>query len=421
MNKKLLNKTTRNFLAFSVLILIVMAPVFYLISHKMYVIETDETLQMHKKDFLLNYNNKFTKADIAVWNKYNPDIKILPSKGIARDTIFQYLKFDKWESEYLPFRELWSPITIEGEKYTYVESINLVEMEGMVWSVAVMFLLTIALLLVGIIWMSKISAKILWKPFYDTLNQIRNFEIDKNKPPQFIPTNIEEFDTLNKSIDRLIEKNTAIYKNQREFIENAAHELQTPLALFQAKIDTMFQLPDISKEHSLVLASLNNDVSRLNRLNKNLLLLSKIENGDTLEKQPLILNDYIKKHLEFFSEQAKAKNLTIITEFSEILTIESNSGFAEVLINNLFLNAIRHNNKEGKIIIVITRESLTFSNTGQGHALAMDKLFNRFSKSNPSSKGNGLGLAIIKKIADLNQWKVIYSFHDDLHEFNIIF
>lgn len=421
MNKKLLHKTTNNFLVFSILLLVIMAPVFYLSSHKLYVIETDETLQMHKEEFLQYYKNRFTATDIAEWNKYNQKVKIVPFKGILKDTIFDYVKYDKTEGEYLPFRELWAPITIGNQQYTYTENINLVEMEGMVWSVAVLFLLIIAILLIGIIWISKISAARLWKPFYDTLNQIRNFEIDKNKPPQFIPTNIEEFDTLNKSIDRLIEKNTAIYKNQREFIENAAHELQTPLALFQAKIDTMFQLPDISKEHSLVLASLNNDVSRLNRLNKNLLLLSKIENGDALEKQPLILNDYISKHLAFFSEQAKAKNITIITEFPEILTIESNSGFAEVLINNLFLNAIRHNNKNGKIIITITGQSLTFLNTGQEHALAMDKLFNRFSKSNPSSKGNGLGLAIIKKIADLNQWDVIYSFRDNLHEFCIKF
>jgi len=421
MNKKLLDKTTRNFLVISVLILIVMAPVFYLISHTMYVIETDETLQMHKEDFLENYNGKFKKADIAVWNKYNKSIKIVPSKGIVKDTIFQYIKFDKWESEYLPFRELWSPITIEGKPYTYVESINLVEMEGMVWSVAIMFLLTITLLLIGIIWMSKISAKILWKPFYDTLNQIRDFEIDKNKQPQFLPTNIEEFDTLNKSIDRLIEKNTAIYQTQREFIENAAHELQTPLALFQAKIDTMFQLPDISKEQSLILGSLNNDVSRLNRLNKNLLLLSKIENINAFDKQPLVLNDYIKKHLDFFSEQAKAKSLSIVVEFSQVLQIEADQGLAEVLINNLFLNAIRHNNKDGKIIITISDNSLSFMNTGDGNALVMEKMFNRFSKSNPSSKGNGLGLAIIKKIADLNGWQISYTFLDNLHCFTVKF
>ena len=398
-----------------------MAPVFYLISHTMYVIETDETLQMHKEDFLENYHNKFKKADIAVWNKYNKSIKIVPSKGITKDTIFQYIKFDKWESEYLPFRELWSPITIDGKPYTYVESINLVEMEGMVWSVAIMFLLTITLLLIGILWMSKISARILWKPFYDTLNQIRDFEIDKNKQPQFLPTTIEEFDTLNKSIDRLIEKNTAIYQTQREFIENAAHELQTPLALFQAKIDTMFQLPDISKEQSLILGSLNNDVSRLNRLNKNLLLLSKIENINAFEKQPLVLNDYIKKHLDFFSEQAKAKSLSIVVEFSQVLQIEADQGLAEVLINNLFLNAIRHNNKDGKIIITISDNSLSFMNTGDGNALVLEKMFNRFSKLNPSSKGNGLGLAIIKKIADLNGWQISYTFLNNWHRFTVKF
>ena len=122
-------------------------------------------------------------------------------------------------------------------------------MEGMVFSIAAIFLFIIIMLLIGIIWISKTTAAKIWKPFYNTLNQIQDFEIDKNKPPHFIPTDIDEFDRLNKSLEKLIEKNTAIYKSQREFVENAAHELQTPLALFQTKIDTLLQL-ELNKEQS---------------------------------------------------------------------------------------------------------------------------------------------------------------------------
>ena len=151
------------------------------------------------------------------------------------------------------------------------------------------------------------------------------------------------------------------------------------------------------------------------------MLLSKIENDIYNEKQTISLNEAIEKHFDFFTEQAKAKNLTIKTELNETVSINSNPVLAEILISNLFLNAIRHNVTNGQITITLSSHSLTFSNTGQPQPLVADKLFNRFSKSNPSEQGNGLGLAFIKKIADLNNWKIAYSFTNNLHSFSVAF
>lgn len=419
-NKKLLNKTTNSFLAFAIIILLIAAPLFYYISQQLYIYETDEVLHFHKGAFIKESHKDFTQKDIDLWNKYNHEVMIVADMGVSSDSIVGKMLYDSIAKEKEPFRVLYAPVTINGKKYTYTEKINLLEMEGMVFSIAAMFLFIIIVLLIGIIWISKATAAKIWSPFYNTLNQIQDFEIDKNKPPHFIPTYIDEFDRLNKSLERLIEKNTAIYKSQREFVENAAHELQTPLALFQTKIDTLAQL-DLNKEQSDLVSSLNLDVSRLNRLNKNLLLLSKIDNESFLEKNTIVLNDYIKKHLDFFTEQASSKNLTIITEFTSVLTVTGNPAMTEVLINNLFLNAIRHNEKNGKIIITTLEDQLIFLNSGQNAPLQIEKLFNRFSKTNPSSQGNGLGLAIIKKITELNHWEINYSFYNNLHSFSVKF
>lgn len=420
MSKKLLHKTTSSFLVFSTVLLLLSAPVFYFICQQLYIYETDEVLLFHKGAFVKEAHKGFDQDDIKAWNKYNHNVTIVADMGIKKDSIIGKMLFDSIAGEEEPFRILYAPVVVKGKRYTYIEKTNLVEMEGMVINVAVMFLLIIIILLFGIVWISKKLATKIWKPFYNTLSQIQNFEIDKNKSPQFIPTDIDEFDSLNKSLEKLIEKNTAIYKSQREFIENAAHELQTPLALFQTKIDTLLQL-ELNKEQLLVLSSLNNDVSRLNRLNKNLLLLSKIDNESYLENNTIVLNDYIEKHLDFFTEQAKSKNISIITELNNNLVINGNPALTEVLLNNLFLNAIRHNEKNGKIVIRITENQLSFENTGQQTPLSIDKLFNRFSKINPSSQGNGLGLAIIKKITELNQWKISYDFENKLHCFCITF
>lgn len=421
MTKKLLHKTSKVYLLFSVMLLIVSAPLFYYITERLYIEETDETLILHKNEFLKYSLPNLTTAEIQNWNKYNRNIKIEPFKNSSKDTIFYNSYYDALDAEIEPYRELNASILIEGNPYTYSARINLVEKEDLMKSIAILFLVIISLLLVGLFVITKRLSINLWKPFYETLNQIEKFEIDKSNHPKFTETNIEEFNRLNNSIEKLITKNTSIYHSQREFIENAAHELQTPLAVFQAKIDTLIQNADFTQEQYKMLSSLNDSVSRLNRLNKNLLLLSKMENDIYSEKQTINLNEAIVKHFEFFTEQAKAKNLIIKTEMNEAVAVKSNPVLAEILISNLFLNAIRHNVSDGQVLVTLSDHSLTFSNTGQSQTLVADKLFNRFSKSNPSEQGNGLGLAIIKKIADLNNWKISYSFANNFHSFSVDF
>jgi signal transduction histidine kinase len=420
MSKKLLHKTTNYFLLFSVLVLLIAAPVFYYITNYFYIEETDEFLENHNKEFVEYELPTFKISDIPVWNKYNRNDLLIPSHIVSKETYFTKEYYVKIEEENQPYREINSPIFIEGKPYTYTTKINIIKNNEFVESIAKLFFIIITILMLGVLLIVKFSSKRLWKPFYNTLQQIQGFELDKNKPPVFISSDVDEFNQLNKNLSKLITKNISVYKSQREFVENAAHELQTPLALFQTKIDTLFQL-ELNEKQSSILSSLNNDVSRLNRLNKNLLLLSKIDNDSFLEKSTFVLNDYINKHLDFFTEQAAAKNILISTEFISELSITGNSSLTEVLINNLFLNAIRHNEKDGKINIRIENNTLTFSNTGQKNSLVIDKLFNRFTKSNPSSQGNGLGLAIVKKITEINQWRISYSFADEWHCFRVNF
>ena len=403
------------------MLLIVSAPLFYYITERLYIEETDETLILHKNEFVKYSLPTLKTADIQNWNKYNRNIKIEPFKNSGKDTIFYNSYYDALDAEIEPYRELNASILIEGNPYTYSARINLVEKEDLMKSIAILFLVIISLLLIGLFVITKRLSINLWKPFYETLNQIEKFEIDKSNHPKFTETNIEEFNRLNNSIEKLITKNTSIYHSQREFIENAAHELQTPLAVFQAKIDTLIQNADFTQEQYKMLSSLNDSVSRLNRLNKNLLLLSKMENDIYNEKQTINLKEAIEKHFDFFTEQAKAKNLIIKTEMNEAVAVKSNPVLAEILISNLFLNAIRHNVSDGQVLVTLSNHSLTFSNTGQSQTLVADKLFNRFSKSNPSEQGNGLGLAIIKKIADQNNWKISYSFANNFHSFSVAF
>lgn len=417
MTKKLLYISSKTYLIYAIATLAIAAPLFYFLTEKLYIDDADEALILRKNEFLKYSLPHLTEKDITVWNKLNRDIKILKAKSIVRDTFFFNYYYDSLALENEPYRELNVPITIEGKPYTYSARINLVETEDLIKSIAMLFFIIISLLLIGILIINKKLSEKLWKPFYETLQQIEQFEIDKSIKPKFADTHIEEFNRLNHSIEKLIERNVSIFHSQREFIENAAHELQTPLAVFQAKIDMLMQSTEFNEEQNLILSSLNDSVSRLNRLNKNLLMLSKIDNENYSEKINVNLNDVIQKQLDFFTEQATAKNITINTSLKEKVVVNTNLILTEILISNLFLNAIRHNIINGQIEVSLTKQELIFSNTGKDKPLDSKRLFTRFSKSNPSEQGNGLGLAIVKKIAELNNWDVSYSFIDYRHTF----
>lgn len=421
MTGKLLHKTLRAYLIFAVAILLLAAPLFYFISEKLYLEDADETLVQHKEEFVQIQIPKMTISDIPVWNRFNRDIKIYPSNGWRKDSLFNTFYFDSLANENEPYRELNSTVLIENQPFTYSGRINLVESEDLMESIAWLFFVLIILLLTGLYFITRGLSKQLWKPFYETLEIIGQFEIDKNKQPGFKDSEVEEFNRLNLSISKLIERNLLIFKSQREFVENAAHELQTPLAVFQAKIDLLIQGSDFTDQQYELLESLNENLARLNRLNRNLLLLSKIENQQFQEVQIVNLAFQIRRNLDFFVEQAESKNLKIELNLDENVVVETHEILVEILISNLFLNAIRHNVPNGKIEVELNLKSLKYSNSGRKESLPTDQIFNRFSKVNPSESGTGLGLAIVKKIVEVNGWKIGYQFENEKHSFEIWF
>jgi signal transduction histidine kinase len=421
MSKKLLYKTEQIYLIFSIVTFIIVAPLFYFISEKLYLDNADESLILRKYLFTHNSLPILKESDIPIWNKFNPDIKILPDKGIKKDTLFFTSYFEDLDKEYESFRELNAPIFIDHKPYTFSARINMLASYNLMLSIALLFIILLLFLLIGLYFINKRFSYSLWKPFYKTLDQIEHYKIDKNKEPRFENSDIEEFQRLNKSLKKLIRKNAAIYKNQHEFIENAAHELQTPIAVFKGKLDILMQRSDITKGQSELLESLNNSISALGKLNKNLLFLSKIDKPSFEEISKVSVKKVIQQQLDFFTEQSLKKDIQIHTKLENDVIVNANKGLVEVLISNLFLNAIQHNIPQGKIIILLSEDGLNISNTGNLTAIKPEDLFNRFSKSGSSVKGNGLGLAIVKKITDLYHWNISYIYSNETHLFSVIF
>ena len=143
MTKRLLHKTSRAYLIFSVLVLSVSAPLFYYITERLYMQETDETLILHKNEFFKYSLPTLTISEIPNWNKYNRNVKIEPFNNIAKDTLFYTSYFDTLDAENEPYRELNTPVTIQQQPYTYTARINLVETEDLMKTIALLFIAVI--------------------------------------------------------------------------------------------------------------------------------------------------------------------------------------------------------------------------------------------------------------------------------------
>lgn len=420
MRKKLLDKTLRVYLVFSVAILVISAPLFYLVTDRIFIQDADETLALHKKEFLQYQADKLNQAEIVTWNRFNRDIKILDTVFAKKDSLFYRSFLDTLDNEVEPYRVLYSPVRVKGRPYTLMVRISLVESEDIVKSVALLFLAILTVLLIGLYFITKRLSINLWSPFYSTLNKIEHFDLPSGELPAFEGTGIEEFTRLNQSVSKLLERDTLAYKNQKEFIENAAHELQTPLATFQAKLDVLVQKLAFTQEVGDTLSDLNDAVARLNRINKNLLLLSKIDNNHFISMDLVSVESIVMKQTEFLREQVVEKNIEVYQENVDSLSIRANSTLLEIVVSNLLLNACRHNREGGQINIQLRENALIISNTSTSHALDKSRLFQRFSYSG-SDGGNGLGLAIVAKIGKLHGWRLDYQFSNELHVFTIFF
>jgi signal transduction histidine kinase len=275
-------------------------------------------------------------------------------------------------------------------------------------------------LVIGFILLNRQIAKQIWRPFRNTLEKLKSFDLTTQQTVSFDKTDIEEFAELNQSLQKLIDKNISVYSQQKTFIENASHELQTPLAVLKSKLNLLLQNKNITSEQAELLTAIDLPLSRMTRINKNLLLLAKIENNQFAEIETIELTEIINETLELLIDYTTTKQITIDKNLSEKLTLTCNKTLLEILVNNLLINAIIHNTEQGKIQISFSDKTLTVSNTGKT-PLNNEKLFERFAVSSSQTTNSGLGLAIVKEICNRYQWKINYAFENNFHSFAVKF
>ncbi|WP_343319712.1 sensor histidine kinase [Sphingobacterium multivorum] len=427
--KPLLRKITTPFLLYVLIVLGVSIPVYYFVIDGIWKSELDEhnEIIVKKTAYELNrlqLSEDRLQASIALWNSIQPETNIQKVRpgDLLQDSVYTIEKPQRFvEPKTIDrFRCLSSVIQINGVSYRFTVQTNIEESVETIAAIAATTLFFFVILVIGLLILSRRISLRLWKPFRDTVEKLKAFNLNSQQQISFQQTDTIEFHELNQSLSKLLEQNLAVYRSQKEFTENASHELQTPLAILKNKLDILLQSPDLSNEQYQLFEDMHKALSRSSRINRNLLLLAKIDNSQFDHSESIPMDRLVSQCIEVMQEHFELKNLLLLQDIEPSVLLTGNSSLTEILINNLLLNAIRYSDANDTIAINLTQAALRVHNPG---STALDKklLFKRFSKLSKNSQGSGLGLAIITEIARYQGWTVDYHFENNQHIFSIHF
>lgn len=329
--------------------------------------------------------------------------------------------YSQLEQELVPYRMLKSYVNSSGQTFLITIVKSTLEDDDLMESLYTFCVMIIGFLILAFFIVSWLLSKLLWRPFYNTLNGLNNYDIKQHKHLHFDNSSTAEFNQLNMALNKMTDKMYHDFLHQKEFAENASHEMQTPLAVIKANLSLLLQSPNLRENEMNQLQSIENTIKKLSALNKALILLSKIENNQFNENITVNLKDKIQAAIENYKDLILAKNIKIETELSNDLIILANPTLCDILIANLIQNAIRHNYENGKINILIKDNSLAISNTGEALNISEEELFIRFKKNDASKDSLGLGLSIVKSIVALYNIQIHYQYSLNKHVFNLNF
>lgn len=417
---KLISKTILYYLLVSLPLLFVAGLCsYYLISQELRD-GTDEALWKEK----LNAERQISllKGPQTIYLSLDSLSSILPVDIDAIGTqYFEKIVYDKFEEENLNFRFLKSYYKSKNQNYEITVAKPTLEEDELMEGLFSSFALTIGILLLAFFIVNWLLSKALWRPFYKTLRQLNQYDIKNHTVAHFESSTTKEFKQLNESLNKMTDKIYEDYLQQKEFTENASHEMQTPLAVIKANIGLLMQSPNLKEEEMNQIQAIDNTVKKLSSLNKGLLLLSKIENHQFKDETEINLVETTKRILLNYHDLIDSKQLSLMLDFKSKIKVNCNQDLIDILITNLIQNAIRHNQSNGTIKIETDSNTLTISNTGDPLTIKEDELFVRFKKNDASKESLGLGLSIVKSICDTYGFKISYLFNGIGHSFLIKF
>lgn len=213
-----------------------------------------------------------------------------------------------------------------------------------------------------------------------------------------------EISPLIVALNRLFQRIEDSFKREKQFTDNAAHELRTPLAAMKTQTQVLLKKLNNSKEHSEDLHNLNASIDRASNMVDQLLSFSRLQT-DEIKFEAVNLSSLCESVLRDLSLHSLKKSIELEADIVPNLKVKGHNGSLEIMLRNLVGNSIKFTPFGGKISVSLYQEDklivLCITDTGIGIKDSdKDKVFERFYRANKNKEGTGLGLAMAKWVID---------------------
>ena len=421
---KLLSYTYRKLALLLFLLMAVWGVLFYYAIIDEVVDETDYTLEnygeMLMESALHDPSILETEGSLMSFYKFTP---ISEEEGRHyRQVFYDATVYIELEDEDEPVRVMCTAFRMpDGQYYELKLMVSTLErddmVEAMLWYLGALFLLFLICTSIGI----QLVLKGVFRPLHKLLDWLHRIQPGKEVPPLDNPTKIQEFRQLSNAALDMGNRSYKAYEEQKQFIENASHELQTPLAIVRGKVELLAESEGMTEQQMEQLDEIYATLGRAVKLNKSLLLLSRIENGQYTEMEDVSVDEILDELLPDLMDIYEHKQVRLIRKREEQpFIIRCNHSLAQILVSNLVKNSLLHNREGGELQVLTTPTSLVIKNTGDV-PLEGEKLFRRFYHGMDGKKDStGLGLAIAHSIALSSSLKLTYEWQDSMHTFRLV-
>ena len=411
---RLLTKITLNLLAISIFVFLFGMVAFYFVLRQQ--VDRNINHELEKRKMSISRELDSAHSSIKQPSNLNEKVLITPlAKPMKALSLSDTLLFNQEDNRYSLYRQLGFVKEVNNQPYYIQIFKSLEETDLLIVRIVFIMNILIILIIITLLVVNRYSSQRGWKAFYDTIDKINYYDINSHESFSLNQSDIKEFDDLNRVLLIMTERIKNDYFNLKEYIENASHEIQTPLAIINSKMELLLQGGEMKEKQLKTVADAYDASNRLSRLNKTLILLAKIENRQFPESKAVNPAELIDLQLENLEDLILSKKINVIKRLDDQATIQMNPYLAEILLVNLIKNAVRHNITGGELIIELSNKRLQIANSGLPLKMDPEMLFKRFHKSSSSPESLGLGLAIVQKICNLYDFKIGYSYLNDMH------
>ncbi|MDH6311127.1 signal transduction histidine kinase [Dysgonomonas sp. PFB1-18] len=420
-------KLIRRYLFISILVVLLVGCISHFLIFRFFIHYSSDQMLKDQKARIENYIIKNDTLPLAPTLVLKParieetaieSFQMLP-KEVFRDTVM----YSEETGIFTPYRQLYFTVSYKDKYHLITLNQPTIISNDLFYAIVSSLLILLILFVLFTYVVEYLLKRNVWKPLNYNLQKLHEYDLKANTVLELNNPGIAEFDEINDVIMRMVDKINADYENSRLFTEDASHEMQTPLSIIKSKMDLLMQNPTLMQdaENERSIEAISRAVSRLSRLNKSLLLITKINNDQYEQKDDVRLDKKLRLYLSDLEELFEAKNLAVKTNV-ESCNLYINSSLTEILLSNLLSNAVRHNRAEGWIDIYLDKYNLIISNTCKIGQETSNNLFNRITFHNKVEDSLGLGLNIVKSICDKNGYTIEYDYpEEDIFRITIIF